>query len=294
MYNFISLKVKCPVCGKSLMDNDHLVDNKPGIRLNIEFEDNKGQIWLSSVYESYNHFTEMDIPDKEIVVFSCPECNSSIDYKEDCDMCDAPLIKFNLDMGGKITLCSRKGCKNHFIGFVDLSVALKKFYNDHGYSAGSAYPERLTKHKGNKLDFDEEEKEKDIDTIKSGSFLQSFCPHCNKSLIEDHMIKLKVVRLDNEEGYVMLSPYLNVFTSKSTLVIPEQQTIEDLQCPHCNTSLMLKEKECKECGSTIAKILINTSQKLVEFYVCAKKGCTWHGLSNEDYYNLRLDNSLEW
>lgn len=294
MYNFISLRVKCPVCGKSLMDKDKLVDNKPGIKLNIEFGESKGEIWLSSVYESYNHYTAMDVQNEEVVKFTCPECNSSLDYIEDCESCKAPLIKFNLDMGGKITICSRKGCKNHFVGFVDLSVALKKFYNDHGYSAGSAYPERLHKHEGIKQDMDEDAEEKDVDTIKAGTFMQSFCPHCKKSLIENGMIKLKVIKLDNDKGYVMLSPYLNVFTSRTTLVLPEQQTLKDLQCYKCETSLLIKDKECEECGSSIAKILLNTNQKLVDFFICAKKGCTWHGLSNDDYYDLRLDNSLEW
>lgn len=292
MYNFISLKVKCPVCSKSFMDKNQMVDNKPGIRLKISHGDNKGLIWLSSVYESYNHHTELEIPDKEIVKFYCPECNSSLEFMENCEMCDAPLIKFNLDMGGKITICSRKGCKNHFIGFVDLSVALKKFYNDHGYSAGSAYPERLHKHKVLEQDFDEDDK--DIDTIKSGTFLQPFCPHCNKSLLENDMIKLRVIKTDNEKGHIMLSPYLNVFTSRTTVVLPEQQVISDIQCFHCKKSLLLKDKDCKECGSTIARILINTNQKLVDFFICSKKGCTWHGLSDEDYYNLRLDDSLEW
>ena len=44
MYELISLKLKCPVCGKSLMDDEHLVDNEPSILLNIEIEGNKGHV----------------------------------------------------------------------------------------------------------------------------------------------------------------------------------------------------------------------------------------------------------
>jgi len=294
MYNFISLNVKCPVCGKSLMDKDHIVDNKPGIKLKIKNNDTEGLIWLSSVYESFNHFTELSINDKEIVQFFCPECNSSMEYLENCEMCEAPLIKLNLDIGGKLTICSRNGCKNHLVGFVDLSVALKKFYNDHGYSAGSAYPERLPRHQGFSQDSDMDNKKEEIEQIKAGTFLHSYCPHCNKSLIEDEMIKLIVIRPDQKKGFLMLSPYLNVFTSKTSLVLPENQAIDDLQCMHCKESLLVRDKECKECGSIIARIMIKTNKKLVDFYICSKKGCIWHGLSNDDYFNLRLDDSLQW
>ena len=55
------------------------------------------------------------------------------------------------------------------------------------------------------------EEEERIELIKSGTFLISYCPHCKKSLIENNSIKLKVDRGD-KEGFMMLSPYLNIFT----------------------------------------------------------------------------------
>ena len=33
---------------------------------------------------------------------------------------------------------------------------------------------------------------------------------------------------------------------------------------------------------------------LVDFHICSKKGCTWHGLSREDMDDIRLEQSLEW
>lgn len=33
MYEFISLKLKCPECGKSLMDEEHKVDNESSMAL---------------------------------------------------------------------------------------------------------------------------------------------------------------------------------------------------------------------------------------------------------------------
>jgi hypothetical protein len=33
---------------------------------------------------------------------------------------------------------------------------------------------------------------------------------------------------------------------------------------------------------------------MIDFFVCAKKGCTWHGLSKEDLDEIRLEDSMEW
>ena len=141
-----------------------------------------------------------------------------------------------------------------------------------------------------------EEKEVLVDDkkeiIESGTYLSSFCPHCKKSLIEDDLIKLKVKT--DESGYLMLSPYLNVFTSKSTIFLKEKTAVEDLCCPHCNKSLKVEDKDCDDCGSPVAKILVTAQTKLVDFYLCSKKGCRWHGLNDEDLYEIRLEDSMEW
>ena len=43
------------------------------------------------------------------------------------------MVPFHLDMGGKVSICSRNGCKNHFVEFDDLSVAMKRLYQEYGY-----------------------------------------------------------------------------------------------------------------------------------------------------------------
>jgi hypothetical protein len=48
--------------------------------------------------------------------------------------CGAEMAPFYLDMGGKVSICSRSGCKNHFVEFEDLSIALRKFYQEYGYN----------------------------------------------------------------------------------------------------------------------------------------------------------------
>ena len=287
MYDFLALKVKCPVCNKSLMDKQKLVDNEPSIKLNIEIGGKKGTINLSSIYGSYNYVTPIDLPDGEVATFSCPHCSALLKDEITCLSCDAPMTSFYLDMGGKVSICSRSGCKNHKVEFEDLSVALNKLYQDYGLAGN--HREKFKKDKSL-------EESKPVDpnkeTIESGSFLQAYCPHCNKTLIEDEQLKLKIK--NDKTGFIMLSPYLNVFTSKSTIHLPEDKIVDDLLCFHCDKSLIKDEKKCEKCGSATAKIAVSARTKLLDFYICTKKGCKWHGLSEDDYYDIRLEDSLEW
>jgi len=286
MYELISLKLKCPVCGKSLMDNDHLVDNEPSISLNVEIAGNKGSIHLSSIYGSYNYLTDIEMPKEEVAKFSCPHCEEHITSDSECLSCGANMVPFYLDMGGKVTICSRSGCKNHVVAFEDLSVALKKMYQEYGLAGKDDFkPDHVITQVEQEVD---EKKE----TIESGALLNSYCPHCSKSLLEDNMLKLKIH--NGEEGFLMLSPYLNVFTSKSTIFLEEDKALKDVRCWHCEKSLIPEDKSCEKCGSDIVKIEVGARTKLINFYICTKKGCRWHGLSGDDYFDIRLQDSLEW
>lgn len=290
-FDFISLQVKCPVCKKSLMDNEHKVDNEPSIQLNIETPGKSGFIRLSSIYESYNYDSEITIEPDVIAVFLCPHCKSVITSQELCTACRAPMSTVLLDIGGKINFCSRKGCKNHNICFEDLSYALTKIYHDFGLHV-RFYSDEIIHIKEPIKSKTEEEEQKEI--IESGSFLQTYCPHCKKSLIENDVLKIKVIKKEGESGYVLLSPYLNVFSSKSTIFLPEDENVGDIRCFHCDKSFMISDFSCERCGTQLAKILICARTKMIDFFICAKKGCTWHGLSNEDMDEIRLEDSLEW
>lgn len=286
MYEFMSLKLKCPNCGQSLMDKEHPIDNEPGIKLQVECEGNKGTIWLSSIYGSYNYKSDIELPKDIIATFTCPHCDDAIVSESKCLSCDAPMVPFYLDMGGKVSICSRSGCKNHFVEFDDLSVALKRLYQEYGYAGkGASRPKPGVAAEKPGLSEAEE-------IIETGTFLQAYCPHCQKSLIEDDMLKLQIS--NGEEGLLMLSPYLNVFSSKSTIYLPEEKAVKDLRCPHCGKSLIDHDKQCEKCKSPIARIKVTARTKLIDFLICTKKGCKWHGLSEKDLYDIRLEDSLEW
>ena len=290
MYELMSLKVKCPICGKSLMDHDQLIDNELSIKLNIEVAKNKGTINLSSIYGSYNYKADIEMIKGEIVKFFCPHCAAQIVSDIDCLSCKAPMIPFYLDMGGKVSVCSRIGCKDHKVEFEDLSIALNKLYQEYGFGAKQSKKDFVNK--PNKVIPKKSEADEKKEIIESGAFLQAYCPHCKKSLIEDEMLKVKIS--NGESGYLMLSPYLNVFTSKSTVFLPEDKIIKNVSCPHCKKSLISEKKKCEKCESPVAKIEISARTKLLDFYICTKKGCKWHGLSEDDLYDIRLDDSDEW
>jgi ssDNA-binding Zn-finger/Zn-ribbon topoisomerase 1 len=288
MYEFMSLRLKCPHCGHSLMDKEQLIDNVPGIYLDIECHGKKGQIWLSSIYGSYNYKATIDLPKGEISKLSCPHCHDHISSKTECASCGAYMVPFYLDMGGKVNVCSRIGCKNHFVEFDDLSVALRQFYQEYGYSGYQEQQPREMR----PPDPDRQRKEEAKEIIESGTFLHTYCPRCRKSLIEGDMLKLKIRK--GEEGYLFLSPYLNVFSTKSTVFLPEDEVVDEICCPHCDLSLVLHDKKCEKCGSPVAKIYVSAQTKLIDFFICTKKGCRWHGLSENDLYEIRLDNRMEW
>ena len=288
--NLISLKIKCPVCGQSLMDESQLVDNCPSIKMKIAIGENEGRINLSSVYESYNYICTIDTPEGEIVRLFCEHCNSELKPVSECDICRSGMISLDLELGGSVSICSRIGCKNHFVKFVDFSFALKQLYIDEGYK-GRPYVEDMKIALAEQKPLNEEEEQ--VEIMRTGTFLHTYCPHCKKSLIEHGSIKLHIHR-GEERGFLLLSPYLNVFTSKTTIRIPENEFIGDLYCTHCHKPLMVEGGKCEECGSEIAKVVVSASKRLVDFHICAKKGCRWHGLSKEDLNDIRLEDSLEW
>lgn len=291
MYNFISLNVKCPHCSNSFMDEENLVDNQPSIKLNIKIGDNSGIIRLSSIYGSYNYICDFEIQKDSIANFSCTHCNGILNTEEKCSVCNAPMVTFVLDIGGKVTICSRAGCKNHLVEFEDLSQALTKLYQDYGYQS-KILDQEVPIPREEKLVKQEVDEDKEI--IETGTYLNAYCPYCKHSLNEEDMLKLKIINEKNEEGYVFLSPYLNVFSSKSTIFLQEDKVVNDIKCPHCEESLVLKDKSCELCGSPVAVISISARTKLINFYICSKKGCRWHGLSEDDINEIKLEDSMEW
>jgi len=135
MTKVVSLTTKCPHCDASLMDEGLLINNRPTIKLLIHTTiGQKGFINLSSIYGDYNFSSEFQIKEGEVVKFFCTHCNESLFRKKiECDICGAPIVSLNCNIGGRVSLCARSGCKNHYVVFEDLDTTIRKFYDDYGY-----------------------------------------------------------------------------------------------------------------------------------------------------------------
>jgi predicted RNA-binding Zn-ribbon protein involved in translation (DUF1610 family) len=114
------------------MDKEVLLHGFPSIKLNIQTPDDRGTVNLCSVYECFDHKTDLEIKKDIIVDFTCPHCNKELLVKEECRLCDAPMVSFVLQTGGRVNFCSRHGCSNHYVAFDDLSTELAKFYEEFG------------------------------------------------------------------------------------------------------------------------------------------------------------------
>jgi len=128
----IQVNVKCPHCGKSLMEEGHKIDGHPSVKVLIEYEKKKSSLYLSSLYGSYNIETEVFVPEKKIAQFFCPNCQKELKSTRLCELCQAPMVAMNFESGGIIQICSRRGCKKHLIEFDKLESELSAFYNKYG------------------------------------------------------------------------------------------------------------------------------------------------------------------
>ena len=282
MYSYVSLKVDCPLCGKSLMDSEVHVDDIPSIKLNISENGERGTINLSSFYGSYNYECDIDIHDELIYQFYCPHCIENLNSEEEnCDVCSSQAVTLKIREGGEVRFCPRAGCKNHNVEFVDLSNVLNYLKKN------IEKPEIIEINSA-------EEKALQKELIRSGTFLRIYCPHCKKSLVEKNSVMFKIVNQKNEKGYLTLSPYLNVFAEKSTIFVPNGAVASDILCPFCEKSLVDPEDLCQECKSPTVNVNVAAVRKMIDFHFCSMKGCHWHSLSQEDLHHVLMEDSLSW
>ena len=133
--NPISLKVKCPHCNQSLMDFTKLINDNPSIKLNVKSGDNKGKLYLCSIYGYYDKQSVINLVKGEITELLCPNCNNNLKIKTICNICGAPVIDLNLETGGKVHICSRVDCKKHNVLFEDIYDTLTKYFIEYDYKS---------------------------------------------------------------------------------------------------------------------------------------------------------------
>ncbi|MFC1522573.1 hypothetical protein ACFL6Y_09205 [Elusimicrobiota bacterium] len=124
----VELNIKCMFCGHSLRDEQVRLDSCPSVRVNIVSGRRKGDLYLSSLYESRTTFVSIDLPEWKIARFYCPHCGKELRDSRKCSKCAAPLVPLEREEGGLILVCSRKGCKKPLYQFEDIDVAMSAFY----------------------------------------------------------------------------------------------------------------------------------------------------------------------
>jgi len=127
MADRIKIQAKCPACNKSLMDDQNPVDNLESIKLLVKIGRKIGNLYLSQIYGSYNkRFENVDNIQGVIIECSCPHCHVPFPMYYQCE-CEAPVIGLGLKVGGVIKVCSRNGCKKHWLEFEDADHAFRLF-----------------------------------------------------------------------------------------------------------------------------------------------------------------------
>jgi hypothetical protein len=134
----------------------------------------------------------------------------------------------------------------------------------------------------------------DRTVLKSGSFLNCFCPHCGASLMLKNKIHLETIAPDGQSGWIDLSPYLNSFEKSTNLRLPEGLEVKDLRCTACSASLKVAGRKCERGDSHVACVMVGLSVARVPFFFCMREGCHWHRIDPDDEHRIILDESMEW
>ncbi len=133
MEKYIALQVKCPECGKSLMNSYITIHDKPTVKLDVVSGGKQGTVNLCAYYGCTEHTGTFERVEGEISQFFCPHCHQELVSKHTCKTCDAPMVPFSIDKGGVMHMCARAGCNSHYLEFQNVSDALRKMYNEFGY-----------------------------------------------------------------------------------------------------------------------------------------------------------------
>ncbi len=131
--------------------------------------------------------------------------------------------------------------------------------------------------------------------INRDTYLNCWCPHCEKTLNKDDKAVFQIVNNLGQVGISKVSPYLNVLDRESTIHVEDDEELADVRCPHCLVSLIVRDRLCKldDCKLMWFNVSISNSIKL-KLVVCIRRSCRWYEMSEEDNERLILRDSHEW
>jgi len=118
----IPLDVSCPHCNHTLMDLENKLDGRPSISVTLSFGRKHGYLRLSSLYGSFKHESDHEVPDETVVNIFCPHCHTNLSTSDQCNNCGELLISMIARGGGVVQVCSKKGCKGHSLDITGVNL----------------------------------------------------------------------------------------------------------------------------------------------------------------------------
>lgn len=100
--------------GCNLITDEQIINGMKAIKVKAKFDDQEGIIYLDPEFGSYDHITELIIPEGKVVDFTCPECGVSLVDQDDlCNTCSSPMLSLEIPKEGVVAACTKKGCFDH-------------------------------------------------------------------------------------------------------------------------------------------------------------------------------------
>ncbi|MFC2121962.1 NADPH-dependent glutamate synthase [Bacteroidota bacterium] len=133
--------------------------------------------------------------------------------------------------------------------------------------------------------------EQDVRYLKYKTYLSFYCPHCKNTFNHEgkNEKSLLFTGITNQkETEIKLSPFLDVFETKSSIKIKQDTVLDDLVCPKCKSSLINPKVNCGDCGTMVGEVIVSAHAKLIPFFICLKFGCEWHGIPKEEEKKIKL------
>lgn len=109
--DMLLLRVCCPYCESPLTEG-----HRVHLDAYVRDTNQKGRVYLSAIFGDHTLETDLAIPDGAVAEFQCPSCDQSLMLQVPCKLCGAPMASINIQSGGVVEFCSRRGCKGHALG----------------------------------------------------------------------------------------------------------------------------------------------------------------------------------
>jgi len=114
------------------MDYNKELNGKPSIYVNVKCGEKTGKLWLCSTYGCYDKVADIQLVQGCNTEIYCPHCRELLNTKVDCKECDGKIVKFNIEIGGVVSICSKVGCESHYVMIENLEDTLRKFHATYG------------------------------------------------------------------------------------------------------------------------------------------------------------------